>query len=704
MVLALVALCVGVRFAAGAEADSARVVEDAEKYGIVVSATRSPHKETDIPMGTAVVRGETLRQRGARTLADALQSVVGMDVGDGSDNGSRLPNIGLWGLKEFDALLVSIDGVPAGGPFNPELAQIPIEDVDRIEILKGPQGTMYGVSAFAGMVQVYTRPSTGSGAEITERVGSFSGNEGDVRWHHTLANGSRLALSAAAERGDLWQDRTDFTRFRTTLGLAKPIGRGEAELNLFGLEDRQEWGSPLPYDAGEIVPGFAIDRNYAVGGSRFNHLLFGGTGTMRWPLDQDWRLEGTLGVSHYQQELVRSFVDVATIRADSVDTDGSRIEPDYTTAYLDLHGVRNAQLSGSHELVGGVAVTYGKVKAEIEEFDAAFVFTPVPIVPDVIGITPAEGGEVEDRRTLIGAYLHDSWTPHARVTVGAGGRFDLASEELEGESETSPTPTQDEREDSDWSGDVSLLARLIAPEAESGMVLNAYGNVRRNFKPAAPNITEPEGLEILEPERSTAWEVGLKFRGLDSHVSADASLFSMDFENQVVSILGPGGGPELVNAGETRYEGFEINASVSPKAVSGLTIDGGYAHHDPQFIDFTCVTPDSQFRDVSGNNPELAPEELWNVGASWHGWRGLTLFVSARGAGESFFNRRNTFVNDAWSEWGTGAALDVGSVRLSLAGRNLGDSRHVVAESEVGDSMFYVAAPRRVIASVTVRM
>src|SRR5215471_19190781 len=81
---------------------------------VVVSATRVPEIETEIPGEATIVTGEDLRRRNARTLADALQDVVGLDTGGGSDNGSRLPNIGMWGLKEFDALLVMVDGVPVG--------------------------------------------------------------------------------------------------------------------------------------------------------------------------------------------------------------------------------------------------------------------------------------------------------------------------------------------------------------------------------------------------------------------------------------------------------------------------------------------------------------------------------------------------------------------------------------------------------------
>ena len=111
---------------------------------MVVSATKAEEDALDVAAPVSVVSGDELRRHGAKTVAEALQDVAGLDTGNGSDNGSRLANIGVWGLKEFDALLVTVDGVPAGGPFNPSLAQISVEDVDRIEIVKGRRGRSTG--------------------------------------------------------------------------------------------------------------------------------------------------------------------------------------------------------------------------------------------------------------------------------------------------------------------------------------------------------------------------------------------------------------------------------------------------------------------------------------------------------------------------------------------------------------------------------
>jgi outer membrane receptor protein involved in Fe transport len=327
-----------------------------------------------------------------------------------------------------------------------------------------------------------------------------------------------------------------------------------------------------------------------------------------------------------------------------------------------------------------------------------------PDIPEAGTITDGEDREFEDRRTFFGAYLHDAWTPQRRLTLEAGGRWDAVSEELETEADlpSGPTPVQDEREDSDLSGDLSALYRL-APEGSSRLqAANLYASARRGFKPAAPNLAEAEAAEILEPEHSTSYEVGIKTRSYDQ-LSFDVSWFDMTFENMVVSILGPGGAPALTNAGEERFRGIETSLRWSPPRWPGASIDLGYAHHDARYVDFTFTTPDSQLVDASGNRLELVPRHLVNGRIGYRAASGIGGFVAARSQGERRFNRRNTFFADAFTEWDAGLSYEQARWRVTVVGRNLGDDRHVVTESEIGDSQFYVAPPRRVTASLGYR-
>src|SRR4029079_1995583 len=306
------------------------------------------------------------------------------------------------------------------------------------------------------------------------------------------------------------------------------------------------------------------------------------------------------------------------------------------------------------EVVGGAALTFGKLRVDGDEFDINVKRLPNPIVPDLSQVNVGEGIEAQDQRVLVGAFLHDSWAIHPRVTVSGGGRLDMAHEELEGEDEATKTSTREERQDSGWPADFGILGRLLPETTTEGNAFNLYGNVRRNFKPAAPNVFEAaEGLKILEPEHSLAFEGGVKSRWAEGQVELEGSVFRMELENQVVVVDSTG---TLGNAGKTRFSGEEVKLRLAPGALAGFAIEGGYAHHDPKFVHFTRPNGAS----VDGKQVELAPKELWNLGASWSGPKGASLWVAARGVGERPLNKRNTFFAEAYSMWDAGASCTHG--------------------------------------------
>lgn len=677
-------------FAADAPSDTMVVPQPQ----VIVSATRTKRDVRELPNSATVIGRDELRKRGTRTLAEALQDVVGLDTGEGSDNGSRIPNVGMWGLKEFDALLFSVNGVPVGGPFNPSLNQIPVYDIDRIEVVKGPQGTMYGVSAFAGMIHVFTADAV-NGGEITLGGGSFSQGHGAISWGKSLSNGRDLRLSGSFEHSDGWQDRTESNIGRGDATFDFGIGTGRMTLTASALKDEQDWGSPLPFDSGELVPGFEIDRNYAVKGAEVGHEIFKGTARLTHPMGEKFRIENILDYTKDKQDYLRSFP--GEVSGDTVTSEALELEPKETSVYEDLRLVGNLQGKGKHEVVVGAAVTWGETKGEGREFEFDQLLSDDNSIPEASSIPSVEDREFEDMRTFFGFYAHDAWTPVPRLTLEAGGRVDIVHEELETEADlpTGPVPVKDEQDDTDFSGDVSALFRLIGDAGWHGIQhANLYGSFRRGFKPAAPNLAEAEAAEILDPEHTTSYEVGLKTRAARG-IAFDVSYFDMTFENMVVSILGSGGLPELTNAGEQRFRGVETELRWTPEGLHGSSLAIGYANHSARFVDFTFVTPDGTFRDVSGNHLEMVPEDLVSGRATLRTEQGLGGFVAVRYQGERPFNRRNTFFAEAYTEYDAGLSFDRGVWHVSAVGRNLGDDRHVTTESEIGDAQFYVAPPRR---------
>ena len=387
---------------------------------MVISASKTPEDPADVAGSVVVVTGEQLRRSGARTLQDALQDVVGVESAGGSDGGPRFPNLGMWGLKEFDALLVTVDGVPAGGPFNPSLSQIPIEDIDRIEIVKGPQGTLYGVSAFAGMVQVFTR--RGKNSSVTLGLGSWNDRHASLSWEKhdgnaTTASAARCSATTASRTGRVLPS----TGCRSASDRSRARARGTSRSAI--LRDTAYWGSPLPVEGGAFVPGFEVDRNYAVGGARMDHRVYSLTSTASQRLSGTVRVENTLGLARDEQIAVRSFID--GVDGSTATANGVVPAPDRDDA---VRGRARRDDAREHRIVSGDGVHVGPDDGRRDRLRPHAHDRLDPVVPSVDSLPVGDNRSAEDSRTFWGFYANDTWTPWKWLALTFGARYDRTSE------------------------------------------------------------------------------------------------------------------------------------------------------------------------------------------------------------------------------------------------------------------------------------
>ncbi len=676
---------------------------------VVVSATKISQEPIDIPGDITVVSGDELRRRGTTTLAEALTDVVGLDTMDGSDNGPRIPNVGLFGIKEFDALMFMVDGVPVGGPFNPNLAQIPIENIDHIEITRGPQGTLYGVSAFAGMVQVFTKQNRGVGeawgSATLGGFGAFDQVYGQANAGMQVNEDLSLNISGLLQRGDGWQQRTDLKRDQLLVSANQKWGESKLGVSVLYFRDTNFWGSPQPVEAGQPVPGFLPNDNYAVGGARIDHHTIGVFTNFSTPISRAVTFENVLGFMQDTGDSIRSWTN--SYEGATATAEGIALYPTETTVYEDAHVVANFQAAGQHKLVGGAALTWGKTTAAGHGFDFELQVTPVPVVPNYGDIPYGDNRNFNDERTFVGIYANDQWTPVWWFTLSAGARYDFTSETLHVFQQEIGDPNLDVVDETSgadrWSGNVGGLFRTIPNPVGVLDAANVYVSWKSNFKPAAPNLSEAESAEILKPETVTGEEIGVKTSWLDNTLSFNVTAYHYLFDNMVVSIQSPSGEPALTNAGTQRFQGVEFELGYVMPFLKDLRFYGGYAHHDSRYVHFSFFTPDGQYRVVDGKRLELDPRDLWNFKFVMAPAEGLGGFVALRHQNHRPLNRRNTFYTPAFYVLDAGVSFGFHDFLLSVAGRNLTDSRPYATESEIGDSQFYVAPPRGVTAQLTYR-
>src|SRR5882724_6784334 len=145
---------------------------------VEVTTTRLPEDPEEDPAPIEVFTGEELSGRGTRDLRTALSSAIGVEIAPGGDAGPASSVPDFWGLKEFDAFLLVVDGVPWGGAFNPALATLDLNDVERIEVLRGPAPVTYGATSFVGVIHVVHKNPASTDRTMSLRGRSYGSGGG----------------------------------------------------------------------------------------------------------------------------------------------------------------------------------------------------------------------------------------------------------------------------------------------------------------------------------------------------------------------------------------------------------------------------------------------------------------------------------------------------------------------------------------------
>ena len=417
-------------------------------------------------------------------------------------------------------------------------------------------------------------------------------------------------------RDNGFQDETGSSVDRLALGFGQRTREGSWDLTLGVLRDTAYWGSPLPVDGGELVPGFEVDRNYAVGGARMDHRVYSLTSTASQTLSPTVRVENTLGLARDEQIAVRSFID--GVDGSTATANGTSLRPVETTLFEDARVVSTL---GSAPPRHGDRVHVGQDDGRRDGLRPhAHDRARTPSSRPSTRCPSGDNRSAEDQPDVLGLLRErhvdavEVARPHVRRAVRPDVR-DALGRRARGRARPDRRRGSDERTDGEWSGGVSALFRIVDGKAKGFLnVLHLYVAAKSNFKPAAPNILEAEATTILEPERSRSGEAGLKARLFGGNAGARGVASSTCRSRTSSSPLSDRTArPMLTNAGEERFQGFEGQVTWAPPKWKSFSLSAGYAHHDATYVSFSFLTPDGELRVVDGKRVELVPRDLWNA-------------------------------------------------------------------------------------------
>ena len=648
---------------------------------VEIVATRIPEAPHDVPASIEVISGADLRARGARSLSDALSLATGVAIAPGGDAGPASAVPEFWGLREFDAFLLVVDGVPWGGALNPDIATLSLRDVERIEILRGPAPVTYGATSFVGVIHVVHSSAANRSTYADLHGGSYGTGGGGVDLGLPSFGSWTSRLSGDFDRIGFRDDHTSITRGHALLRTGRPFANGQlwltSDLNIL----RQDPASPHPRVGTELTTAVPVDANHNPAGAYVNDNKIAVAAGFDRNIFSSATWGTTASFAFTANDQFRGFLTDVSDAPDNAS--GYKETIDIHDFYADTHVIwpTLAQLrlmAGADILLAG-----GEARGATFSYTAPLSGTQQASVAEPTNLNLDAGND----RRFLGAYTSAEWKPINRLTVSGGLRLNSTAESRGEGAEVTHNRV---------SGSAGALMGLFERDVDH---VRLFANYRNTFKPAAFDFSLAENEGVLDPETSQSYEAGLKIRALQGRVDFEASAFRMDFENLVTATI-VNNLPALINSGKTRFKGVELETEL--RMPFSTHARATYSFHDGKFVDFV-----QDFGGVptqlGGNRFEMSARHLASVGLTYAPESGLTAFTTANYTGDRYLDKRNNSLAKAFTTFDAGIGFRQNRFELRVDGRNLTNRRDPVSESEFGDAQYYRMPARTIQTGVAVR-
>jgi iron complex outermembrane receptor protein len=579
----------------------------------MVTASKTGESDPDrLPQAITLLPGSDLRRANALTIEDVAGRVPGLTFSQNTGF-AQLTIRGIGSNVVFagsdPSSAVYVDGVYVA---RPAMVLANFLDVERVEVLRGPQGTLYGRNTVGGAVNVITRSPTAmfeTGMQVS--VGSLGERRIEARVGGPLA-GNRLLGSAAVMRGT----RHGFVRsldYPDNLLGGDDATAGRAKLH-FVLDRRgslflegditHQDAAPLGYPKVLAVkPGFSVDNppgsrdvrtsNPAEG----RNLQYGGAARFVYQFAHNVLLTSLTAYRRVNYELV--------------------VDGDITELDLTISNVHNFQRQVSEEL------TIAHRGDRLTWIGGLFLFEELDRQPTIVTLGGARRQNFLDptvKASAGAAFGQVSLRLAPRLSATAGLRYTRERKRFEnaGRLTTLEEPiTVVPGTAYDFTDSIAHHAwtpRFVL-ELSGSPTTMAYASASRGFKSGGFNITAPEPGRGYGPERVWTYELGLKTHVPRARTRMNVSAFWTDYRDlQVQTALRPGV-IDISNAASATIRGVEAEVTAD---LAVARVGGHAAWLDARYDRYFAIGVGGITGDVAGRRLNNAPE--WS-GRLWVEWQ-----------------------------------------------------------------------------------
>ncbi len=590
----------------GESANTAREASIKSIEEIIVTAQKREERLQDVPVPVTAIDADTLVESNQFRIQDYY---------------TRIPGLNLTMMGDVGVPLLSIRGVITGGyvsptvgivvddiPFGASLNFTPAPDIDpselsRVEVLRGPQGTLYGASSLGGLLKFVTAdPSTerlsGRVQASTTTVRNGDGLGFSLRGAVNVPLSDKFAVRASASTrqdpgyiDNIQSGQEGVNRMDSQTGRFAALWRlsNDTSLKLSALHQRSKrYGTAdvhLPSPVGP-VPGLEDLQQYS--------LIDSGT--------YDQRLQAYSAV-----------LEARVGRAELTSLSGYNVArflsaPDGTSFYGNF-------MQAQYGVRGGLQWQDTKTRKFSQEFrlsmplggrvdwllGAFYTDESYSTLGGSRAVNPATGaiaGEFYRSKARGGYSEYAAFTDLTfqitdRFDVQVGGRLGWMETTLGQSSSQGPYNTvvlrrSDPFSAPGFSARDSSFTYLITPRFRISPDMMAYARMASGYRPGGPNLNvlaQAAGFAAYGPDITENYEIGLKGAFLDRRVSFDASVYYIDWKNVQLQLRDPVNTllTYTLNAGAARSQGAELSLELRP--LKGLTISAWGAYDDAEFTD-----------------------------------------------------------------------------------------------------------------------
>lgn len=563
---------------------------------IVVTAQKRQQLLIDVPQSVSVVGGDTLERQQAFSFQDYAKLVPGLQLEQSNPGEARVVLRGINTGGVAATVATYIDETPFGsssGQVNAAIlaGEFDTFDVARVEVLRGPQGTLYGASSLGGVLKFVTTAPRTDAFEARGRATVEATEGGDLSYMGSAVVNVPLSDTLAVRASGFYRDYGGYIDSIGTAGsdIAKNIngsksygGRVSA---LFKPSDAVQLRltailQNLTTEAGSVVEseprtlatryGRQVQSQYVPEFTDIAYRVYNGSA------DFDLGF-ATLTSSTSYSTLHQSLRDDLTVSygndlglyddATGPLADIGLIQQTNTNRFTQEVRLSSPSSETFEWLVGGY---YNREKGEILQRLDVYepgTFTITDLVPQLF-----DGGSRSRYEELAG-FANGTVHLGPRFDLTVGGRYSHNDQDADqgGAGELAPQALESSSKE-------DVFTWSVAPKFKLGRNAALYARVAKGFRPGGPNIVPPNAptaIATYDSDSLISYEVGIKAETENRSFSIDIAAFHIDWKDiQLFALVDDFG--INANGGRAKSDGVEFTATMRPTSGFVVSLNGAY--------------------------------------------------------------------------------------------------------------------------------